>query len=91
MRKRNVYSSSALRLRSKSVIPDFESLVYSRPDEYTPETTATGERRRSEEWVGKPPMVDNVGPFVFVIILARGPSSRLNGSTNANTVAEPVN
>jgi len=29
-------------------------------------------------------MVDNVGPFVFVIILARGPSSRLNGSTNAN-------
>lgn len=36
-------------------------------------------------------MVDNVGPFVFVIILARGPSSLLNGSTNANTVAEPVN
>lgn len=36
-------------------------------------------------------MVDNVGPFVFVIILARGPSSHLNGSTNANIAVEPVN
>lgn len=42
-----------------------------------------GGSRRDE--VGKPSMVDNVGAFVFVIILVRGPSSRLNGSTNANT------
>lgn len=36
-------------------------------------------------------MVDSVGTFVFVIILARVPASHSAEFTNANTPSEPVN
>lgn len=40
----------------------------------------------------KPSMVDSVGTFVFVIILARDPAASHSAEfTNANTPTEPVN
>lgn len=39
--------------RSKSVVLDFESLVYSHPDEYTPETTGYRRVTKGERGVGR--------------------------------------
>lgn len=39
--------------RSKSIVPDFESLVYSHLDEYTPETTGYRRVTKGERGVGR--------------------------------------